>query len=116
MDYAQLVKTFAEDMFTGGEKRCMSAKKFRIQGQPDMDQVSTSIVERQNVTMRMSMRRFTRKTNAFSKNLANHRHAVNLYFMHYNFCRVHDTIRVTPGMEAGVTERLWDMKDVLGLI
>ena len=81
-----------------------------------MEKVSTSIAERQNLTMRMCMRRFSRKTNAFSKKLAYHRHAVSLYFMYYNFCRIHQTLSITPGMEAGVTKKLWDLEDVLGLL
>ena len=104
-----LVKHFGEDKEEGGTPRCDALEKTRIMGEPDMDEVSTSIAERHNLTMRMCMRRFTRKTNAFSKKLAYHRHAVSLYFMFYNFCRIHQTLRVTPAMEAGVTDRLWDL-------
>jgi hypothetical protein len=81
-----------------------------------MKHVSTSYVERQNLTMRMSMRRFTRLTNAFSKKVENLGHAVALHFMHYNFCRIHQTLRVTPAMEAGVTDRLWEIEDIISLI
>jgi hypothetical protein len=85
-------------------------------GDPDPKHVSTSFVERQNLTMRMSMRRFTRLTNAFSKKVDNHRHAVALYFMYYNFCRVHQTLRVTPAMEAGVTDHVWSVDELVQLM
>lgn len=88
----------------------------RIQGNPDIRHVSTSFAERQNLTMRMSMRRFTRLTNAFSKKIANLEAAVALHFMHYNFCRIHQTLRVTPAMEAGVTRRLWSVEDIVNLL
>ena len=78
-----------------------------------MANVSTSYVERQNLTMRMHMRRFTRLTNAFSKKLENHMHAISLYFMFYNFCKIHKTLRVTPAMEAGVADRVWDLEEVI---
>jgi hypothetical protein len=78
--------------------------------------VSTSYVERQNLTMRMSMRRFTRLTNAFSKKVDNHRHAVALYFMYYNFCRVHQTLRVTPAMEAGLSDHVWSVEELVRLL
>jgi hypothetical protein len=83
---------------------------------PDPAHVSTSYAERQNLTMRMSMRRFTRLTNAFSKKVANHEAAVALHFMHYNFVRIHQTLRVTPAMAAGVTDRLWSVEDIAGLL
>lgn len=85
-------------------------------GDPDPKHVSTSYVERQNLTMRMSMRRFTRLTNAFSKKVENHGHAVALHFMHYNFCRVHKTLRVTPAMEAGLADHVWSLDELVGLI
>ena len=78
--------------------------------------VSTSYVERQNLTMRMSMRRFTRLTNAFSKKIENLAYAVALHFMYYNFCRIHQTLRVTPAMEAGITDHVWDIEDILNLL
>ena len=81
-----------------------------------MKLASTSHVERQNLTMRMSMRRFTRLTNAFSKKLENLSHAVSLHFMYYNFCRIHNSLRVTPAMEAGVSERLWEVSDIVDLV
>jgi len=91
-------------------------KKARITGKPDLDHVSTSYVERQNLTMRMTMRRFTRLTNAFSKKIENLAHAVALHFMHYNFCRVHQTLRVTPTMEAGITDHIWSIEEIIGLL
>ena len=87
-----------------------------VSGNPDKANISTSYVERQNLTMRMSMRRMTRLTNAFSKKLENHRHSVAIHFMHYNFVRVHGSLRVTPAMAAGVTDRLWNIEDMLGLL
>ncbi|GGF28972.1 hypothetical protein GCM10011611_38820 [Aliidongia dinghuensis] len=87
----------------------------RVEGEPDPAHVSTSYVERQNLTMRMSMRRFTRLTNAFSKKLDNHIHALALYFAFYNFCRVHKSLRVSPAMAAGVSDRLWSMEDIVAL-
>lgn len=83
---------------------------------PDYRHVSTSHTERQNLTMRMSMRRFTRLTNAFSKKVENHAHAVALHFMHYNFCRIHQSLRVTPAMEAGVTDHVWTLEEVVALL
>ena len=88
----------------------------RVSGDPDETHISTSYVERQNLTMRMSMRRFTRLTNAFSKKLANLEHHVALYFVHYNFCRIHRSLRVTPAMAAGVADTLHDMEWIVSLI
>jgi hypothetical protein len=94
---------------------CMGARKAVISGKPDHAHVSTSYVERQNLTMRMSMRRFTRLTNGFSKKVENHEHALALYFMYYNFCRIHQTLRVTPAMEANVTDHVWSIEEVINL-
>lgn len=118
IDYAMLVKMYGETV--GAEKRyspieCLGAKKQIISGNPELDQVSTSYVERQNLTMRMSMRRFTRLTNAFSKKAENHAHAVSLHFMYYNFGRIHKTLRVTPAMEAGVTDHVWSIEEIASL-
>ena len=88
----------------------------RVEGSPDMAHVSTSYVERQNLTMRMHMRRFTRLTNAFSKKVENHVYAVALHYMYYNFVRLHGKVRVTPAMAAGVTDRLWEIRDIVALV
>jgi hypothetical protein len=94
----------------------MGARKAVISGTPDHRHVSTSHTERQNLTMRMSMRRFTRLTNGFSKKVENHEHMVALYFMYYNFCRIHQTLRVTPAMEAGIADHVWDLEEIVNLI
>lgn len=87
-----------------------------IQGKPDRRYISTSYAERQNLTMRMQMRRYRRLTNGFSKKVENLRYAVALHFMHYNFCRIHKSLRVTPAMEAGMSDRLWEIDDLIGLL
>ena len=87
-----------------------------VSGKPDFAHVSTSYVERQNLTMRMEMRRFTRLTNAFSKKVENHEAAIALHYMHYNFARIHQTLRCTPAMEAGVSNHVWDLEEVVRLI
>lgn len=120
VDYAQLIKLYgdvpesAKGRYSPAE--CIGAKKEKVEGNPDLKHISTSYVERQNLTMRMSMRRFTRLTNAFSKKLANHIHALALYFMFYNFVRIHKSLKVTPAMAAGVIDRLWSMNDIVALI
>ena len=96
--------------------KIISTEEKRIVGNPDPKHVSTSYVERQNLTMRMSMRRFTRLTNGFSKKVENLAHAVSIHFMYYNFVRIHRSLRVTPAMEAKVTDRLWDIEDIVDLI
>lgn len=95
---------------------CIGCVMKTMSGTPDPKHVSTSFVERQNLTMRMSMRRFTRLTNGFSKKLENHGHAVALHFTHYNFCRIHKTLRVTPAMEAGLTDHVWTIEELIGLL
>ena len=95
---------------------CMGARKAIIKGNPDHAHISTSFIERQNLTMRMSMRRFTRLTNGFSKKLENLEHAVALHYMQYNFCRIHQTLRVTPAMEAGVADHVWSLDELIGLL
>lgn len=120
VDYAQLVKMYgnapeaAKGRYSPAE--CTGIKKVRVEGSPEKKHVSTSYVERQNLTMRMHMRRFTRLTNAFSKKFESHAHMVALYTVWYNFVRVHKTLRVSPAMAAGVTDRLWSMEDVAALI
>jgi IS1 family transposase len=119
VDYAQLVKMYGPTMAAPGRyspAECTGSKKIRVMGSPDIEAVSTSYVERQNLTMRMHMRRFTRLTNAFSKKVENHAHAVALHMMYYNFVRIHKTLRMTPAMAAGVTDRLWEMADIAKLV
>lgn len=119
VDYAQLVKLYGPTITAPGRyspAECIGAKKLRVEGNPDIAHVSTSYVERQNLTMRMSMRRFTRLTNAFSKKLDNHIHALALYFVFYNFTRIHKTLRMSPAMAAGITDRLWSLDDVIAKI
>jgi hypothetical protein len=116
---AMLNKIFATDYAGAGRyspPMCIGAVKQVISGNPDMGLVNTSFVERQNLTMRMSMRRFTRLTNAFSKKFENHCHALALYFVFYNFCRVHKTLAVTPAMASGLIDRVMKMTDVVALI
>jgi len=121
-DFAQLVKLYGTPAEgAGAEHRyspstCIGVVKKPIKGRPDEDHISTSYVERQNLNMRMGMRRFTRLTNAFSKKVENHCHALALYFLFYNFVRIHKTLRMTPAMAAGVSDRLWDIKDIARLI
>jgi IS1 family transposase len=119
VDFAQLVKLYGPTITAPGRyspAECTGIKKIRREGNPDIAHVSTSYVERQNLTMRMSMRRFTRLTNAFSKKLDNHIHALALYFVFYNFTRIHKTLRVSPAMAAGITDRLWSLEDVIAKI
>ena len=119
VDYAQLVKMYGPTITAPGRyspAECTGSKKIRVMGSPDIAAVSTSYVERQNLTMRMHMRRFTRLTNAFSKKVENHAHAVALHMMYYNFVRIHKTLRVTPAMQAGVTDRLWEIADIAKLV
>lgn len=118
VDYAALVKLYGPSPET--EKRyspaeCVGARREAIFGKPDMNHVSTSFVERQNLTMRMHMRRFTRLTNGFSKKVENHAHAVALHFVWYNFGRIHKTLRVTPAMEAGLTDHVWPLEEIASL-
>jgi hypothetical protein len=96
--------------------QCMGARKAVISGKPDRMHISTSHTERQNLTMRMQMRRFTRLTNAFSKKIENHEAAIALHYMHYNFARVHQSLRVTPAMEAGITDHMWSIEEIIGLL
>jgi len=94
----------------------MGARKTVISGKPDCKHVSTSHTERQNLSMRMGMRRFTRLKNAFSKKIENHEHMIAIYFMHYNFCRIHQSLRVTPAMEAGIADHVWSLEEIVGLV
>ena len=119
IDYAMLVKIYGDE--NTNQKRYspaafVCAEKRPINGNPDMKEVSTSYVERANLTMRMGMRRFTRLTNGFSKKIENLEHAVALHFMHYNFARIHKTLKTTPALEAGVTDKLWSVEDIAKLL
>jgi len=121
VDFAQLIKLYgnggnAKDDTRYSPAECTGIEKRRIEGNPDMELVSTSYVERQNLTMRMHMRRFTRLTNAFSKKLENHMHAISLYFMFYNYCKIHKSLRITPAMAAGLTDHVWELTDIVNLI
>src|SRR5579863_9150778 len=122
IDYGMLVKLYGQETGGQGHERkyspseCLGARKDTITGSPDPRHISTSYTERANLTMRMSMRRFTRLTNAFSKKLTNHAHMVALYALWYNFVRIHKTLRTTPAMAAGIESRLWSMEDVVALI
>ncbi len=120
IDYAMLVKLFGSSSDTPKGRyspaECTGIKKTVKIGKPNAKHVSTSYAERQNLTMRMSMRRFTRLTNAFSKKYENHCHALALYFMYYNFIRIHKSLRVTPAMAAGLTDKLWSWEDVIAII
>ena len=120
IDYAQLQKIYGVAP-EGPEVRyspaqCMGAKRAVISGRPDFKHVSTSFIERQNLTMRMQIRRFTRLTNAFSKKVENHEHMLSLHYMNYNFCRIHQSLRVTPAMEAGISDHVWSLEEIVGLI
>jgi IS1 family transposase len=119
IDYAMLVKIYGRP--SEPEKRyspavITSSQAAVIMGDPDKRHVSTSYVERQNLTMRMGMRRFTRLTNAFSKKLENHIASIAIHYLHYNFCRVHQTLRVTPAMEAGLTDHVWSIEELISLL
>ena len=124
VDYAMLVKLYggsgegeagsAQRKYSPAE--CTDCKRAVVTGSPNPDHVSTSYAERANLTMRMGMRRFTRLTNAFSKDAENHAHSIAIHFMHYNFVRIHQTLRVTPAMAAGVTDRLWELSDMVTMI
>src|SRR5882757_7392521 len=122
IDYGMLVKLYGAETGGQGHERkyspseCIGARKQTITGNPDPKHVSTTYTERHNLTMRMSMRRFTRLTNAFSKKVENHCHALALYFVFYNFVRIHKTLRMTPAMAADLVDRVLKMKDVVAMI
>ena len=121
VDYAQIIKKYGRSPDRGPERKyspgvCIGAERVPMRGNPDWKHISTSHVERQNLTMRMSMRRFTRLTNAFSKKIDNHCAALALYFFHYNFCRLHKSLRVTPAMAAGVTDELLSMESLRAIM
>jgi IS1 family transposase len=122
VDYAQLVKVYGSDASPKKPERryspavCLEAIPQRVSGDPDPDHISTSHVERLNLTTRMSVRRYTRLTNAFSKKVENHVAAVSLHFMHYNFCRVHQTLKTTPAVAAGVADHVWKLHEIIALL
>lgn len=120
-DYGQVIKQFGDAPGEGNERRyspaeCSGIEKKKVMGDPDEAHISTSYVERQNLTMRMGMRRFIRLTNGFSKKVENHAAAIALHFMHYNSCRVHKSLRVTPAMEAGVSDHVWGVDELVALL
>lgn len=119
VDYAMLIKMYGDDRKTEthySPAECIGTRRIGIIGCPNEAHVSTSHVERHNLTMRMSMRRFARLTNSFSKKIENHIAALSLYFMFYNFCRVHQTLRVTPAMEAGIADHVWGIEEIIALL
>lgn len=121
IDFAQLIKIYGEAPGNDAQRKysppeCIGAQKRPVTGAPDEKHISTSYVERHNLTMRMSMKRFTRLSNAFSKKLASHRHALSLYFTFYNWTRIHKSLRVSPAMAAGITDHLWTMEEIVGLM
>lgn len=119
VDYAMLVKQYGAGPVEPGRyspPECTGIVVKPISGNPDKRHISTSYVERQNLTMRMSMRGFTRLTNALSKKVENHMHAISLHFMHYNFARIHQSLRITPAMAAGVTDHVWTIEEIVGLL
>lgn len=119
IDYAMLVKVYGpapEGQRRYSPAECVGAVKHRVEGNPDPKHVSTSYAERQNLNIRMGNRRMTRLTNAFSKKAENHAHMMAIYFMHYNFVRIHQTLKITPAMAAGVTPKLWEMADMVKVL
>jgi IS1 family transposase len=119
VDYAMLTKVYGavqENETRYSPAKILSSTTEVIKGNPNPKLISTSYVERQNLTMRMHMRRFTRLTNGFSKKIENHEHAVALHFMHYNFAKVHKTLRATPAMEAGIADHVWSIEEIVGLL
>lgn len=119
IDYAMLVKLYGNDRESESRyspAECIGCRRAALSGNPNPKHISTSYVERQNLTMRMQMRRFTRLTNAFSKKIENLGHAVALHFMYYNFCGIHQTLRVTPAMEAGISDHAWTIEEIVSLL
>ena len=120
IDYAMLIKLYgaapesAKGRYSPAD--CIGARKMPVEGNPDPRHISTSYAQRANLTMRMQMRRFTRLTNGFSKKVESHAHSAALFMTYYNFVRIHKTLRVTPAMAAGVTDRLWEVSDIVALL
>jgi hypothetical protein len=119
IDYAQLVKIYGTERATGESRysppKCLGARPHTVTRNPDARHISTSYIERKNLTMRMMNGRFTRLTNASSKKIENHKHSVPLHFMHYNLCRIHKTLRVTPAMEVGISSHVWSLEELANL-
>ncbi len=117
IDYAMLVKIYgnAQGEASVSGNHVLGTNQRKVLGKPDFRHINTSLVERQNLTMRMSMRRFTRKTNGFSKKIENHAYAVALHFMYYNFARIHKTLRITPAMAAGISKHVWSLEEIIQL-
>jgi IS1 family transposase len=118
VDFAQLIKVYgaSQETVRYSPAECIGCETKVVSGRPKAEHISTSFVERQNLTMRMGMRRFTRLTNGFSKKIENHFYAIAIHFMHYNFCRIHKTLRVTPAMEAGIADHVWTIEEILGML
>jgi IS1 family transposase len=119
IDYAMLVKIYgnsAEAQTRYSPATCIGCETKRIKGDPDPRHINTSYIERQNLTMRMQMRRFTRLTNAFSKKIENHIASIAIHYMHYNFCRIHQTLRITPAMAAGISGHVWELSELLSVL
>lgn len=118
IDYGVLIKLYGDTTLEGrySPGECIGTERRAVIGQPNLGKICTSHAERQNLTMRMQMRRFTRLTNGFSKKLDSHRLAVAVHFVHYNFARIHQTLRVTPAMEAGLTDHVWSLAEIVGLL
>jgi len=119
IDYAMLIKLYGNDREMEARyspAECIGTREIPVTGNPNPKYISTSYIERQNLSMRMGMRRFTRLTNGFSKKIDNHFWAIALYYMHYNFCRIHQTLRVTPAMEAGVSDHVWEIEEIVALL
>ncbi len=118
VDYAMLVKLYGSDRESEARyspAECIGCREVVVSGRPDPKHISTSFIERQNLTMRMGMRRFTRLTNAFSKKLESHIASIAIHYMHYNFCRTHQTLRVTPAMEAGIADHVWSISELVSI-
>jgi IS1 family transposase len=119
IDYAQLIKIYGEGPKTEARyspAQCMGTRRAVVTGAPAHKHISTSLVERSNLSLRMGNRRFTRLTNAFSKKVENHEHMLALFFCYYNFCRIHQTLRVTPAMQAGISAHVWELSDIVALL
>jgi IS1 family transposase len=120
VDFAQLIKVYKKDIDSQQvryqQPACIGTRRVRVNGSPNLQKVSTSYIERLNLTLRMHNRRFTRLTNAHSKKLENHRHGLAIFYMHYNFCKIHQTLRCTPAMAAGVSDHVWELDEIIRLL